>query len=82
MRRSLIFMCEAHFAILYILQLNLISRKLEEKGSISFAVLSPLGVGFVDRKSLVCLDNHFILCVSQQLSIFHFIDLIILSLWL
>ncbi|XP_073309435.1 piezo-type mechanosensitive ion channel homolog isoform X2 [Primulina huaijiensis] len=42
-RQSLILLCEAHFAILYILQLNLISRKLERKGSISVEVLSQLG---------------------------------------
>ncbi|KZV41711.1 hypothetical protein F511_32842 [Dorcoceras hygrometricum] len=35
-RQSLILLCEAHFAILYILQLNLISRRLERKGSIRF----------------------------------------------
>ncbi|KAL8548446.1 hypothetical protein ACS0TY_007665 [Phlomoides rotata] len=44
MRQSVILMCEAHFAILYILQLNLVSRKLEQKGSISFEVLSQLGL--------------------------------------
>lgn len=45
MRQSVILMCEAHFAILYILQLNLVSRKLEQKGSISLEVLSQLGLG-------------------------------------
>ncbi|KAG8370694.1 hypothetical protein BUALT_Bualt13G0010000 [Buddleja alternifolia] len=44
MRQSLILLCEAHFAILYILRLNLISRKLEQKGSISVEVLSQLGL--------------------------------------
>ncbi|KAK4418229.1 Piezo-type mechanosensitive ion channel [Sesamum alatum] len=44
MRQSLILLCEAHFAILYILQLNLVSRKLEQKGSISLDVLSQLGL--------------------------------------
>ncbi|KAI3449584.1 hypothetical protein Pfo_006249 [Paulownia fortunei] len=44
MRQSLILMCEAHFAILYILQLNLVCRKLEQKGSISLEVLSQLGL--------------------------------------
>ncbi|GFQ02354.1 piezo-type mechanosensitive ion channel homolog [Phtheirospermum japonicum] len=44
MRQSLILMCEAHFAIIYILQLNLVSRKLEQKGSMSLDVLSQLGL--------------------------------------
>ncbi|KAL0389546.1 UNVERIFIED_CONTAM: Piezo-type mechanosensitive ion channel [Sesamum calycinum] len=44
MRQSLILLCEAHFAILYILQLNLVSRKLEQKGSTSLDVLSQLGL--------------------------------------
>lgn len=57
MRQCVILMCEAHFAILYILQLNLISRKLEKKGSLSLEVLSQLGLGFIDFKSL--LDNRF-----------------------
>ncbi|KAL3647917.1 hypothetical protein CASFOL_008885 [Castilleja foliolosa] len=35
MRQCLILMCESHFAIIYILQLNLVSRKLEQKGSVS-----------------------------------------------
>ncbi|KAL2236513.1 UNVERIFIED_CONTAM: Piezo-type mechanosensitive ion channel [Sesamum indicum] len=44
MRQALILLSEAHFAILYILQLNLVSRKLEQKGSISLEVLSQLGL--------------------------------------
>ncbi|KAL6564288.1 hypothetical protein OROMI_015738 [Orobanche minor] len=44
MRQSLILICEAHFAIIYILQLNLVSRKLEQKGSMSLDVLSQLGL--------------------------------------
>ncbi|KAL7126558.1 hypothetical protein ABFS83_14G196300 [Erythranthe nasuta] len=44
MRQSLILLCEAHFAVLYILQLSLVSRKLEQKGSISMEVLSQLGL--------------------------------------
>ncbi|CAA0832071.1 Piezo-type mechanosensitive ion channel homolog [Striga hermonthica] len=44
MRQSLILMCEAHFAIIYILQLNLVSGKLEQKGSVSLDVLSQLGL--------------------------------------
>lgn len=45
-RQCLILLCEAHFAVLYILQLSLVSRELEQKGSISLEVLSELGVGF------------------------------------
>ncbi|KAK6120115.1 hypothetical protein DH2020_046151 [Rehmannia glutinosa] len=44
MRQSLILLCEAHFAVLYILQLSLVSRKLEQKGSISVEVLTQLGL--------------------------------------
>ncbi|KAL2507716.1 Piezo-type mechanosensitive ion channel-like protein [Forsythia ovata] len=44
MRQSLILLCEAHFAILYIFQLNLVSRRLEQKGSLSMEVLSQLGL--------------------------------------
>ncbi|CAA3030661.1 Hypothetical predicted protein [Olea europaea subsp. europaea] len=44
MRQSLILLCEAHFAILYICQLNLVSRRLEQKGSLSMEVLSQLGL--------------------------------------
>ncbi|XP_041993194.1 piezo-type mechanosensitive ion channel homolog [Salvia splendens] len=44
MRQSLILLCEAHFAILYILQLNVVSTKLEQEGSISLEVLSQLGL--------------------------------------
>ncbi|RVX20452.1 Piezo-type mechanosensitive ion channel-like [Vitis vinifera] len=42
--QSLILLCEVHFALLYILQLNLISRTLEEKGSISMEILSQIGL--------------------------------------
>ncbi|XP_043708760.1 piezo-type mechanosensitive ion channel homolog isoform X1 [Telopea speciosissima] len=43
-RQSLIVLCEAHFALLYILQLNLISNALEQKGSYTMEVLSQLGL--------------------------------------
>ncbi|XP_042475858.1 piezo-type mechanosensitive ion channel homolog isoform X1 [Macadamia integrifolia] len=43
-RQSLILLCEAHFALLYILQLNLISNALEQKGSFTMEVLSQLGL--------------------------------------
>ena len=42
-RKALILLCEAHFAILYILQLNFISTFLEQKGSLSMEILSQLG---------------------------------------
>ncbi|XP_075093902.1 piezo-type mechanosensitive ion channel homolog [Nicotiana tabacum] len=44
MRQSLILLCEAHFAILYILQLNLISKTLERESSLSMVILSQLGL--------------------------------------
>uniref|UniRef100_A0A5B7BCU2 Uncharacterized protein n=1 Tax=Davidia involucrata TaxID=16924 RepID=A0A5B7BCU2_DAVIN len=48
-RQSLILLCEAHFAILYILQLNLVSKTLEQDGSLSMGILSQLGL--LDRDS-------------------------------
>lgn len=42
-RQSLILLCEAHFVFLYILRLNLVSKALEEKGSLSMEILSQLG---------------------------------------
>ncbi|XVF57384.1 hypothetical protein PTKIN_Ptkin06aG0200900 [Pterospermum kingtungense] len=42
-RQCLILLCEAHFTLLYLLQLNLISTALEKKGSIAGKILSQLG---------------------------------------
>lgn len=42
-RQSLILLCETHFALLYILQINLISNALEQQGSLSMEVLLQLG---------------------------------------
>ncbi|XP_015570622.2 piezo-type mechanosensitive ion channel homolog [Ricinus communis] len=42
-RQSLIVLCEAHFALLYIFQLNIISKALEKKGSYFVDILSQLG---------------------------------------
>uniref|UniRef100_A0A2N9ELV3 Piezo-type mechanosensitive ion channel homolog domain-containing protein n=1 Tax=Fagus sylvatica TaxID=28930 RepID=A0A2N9ELV3_FAGSY len=44
LRQSLILLCETHFALLYILQLNLISKALEQKGSFAVEILSHLGL--------------------------------------
>ncbi|XP_058084087.1 piezo-type mechanosensitive ion channel homolog isoform X2 [Magnolia sinica] len=44
MRQFLVLLCEAHFAILYILKLNLISKTLEKKGSLIKEILSQLGL--------------------------------------
>ncbi|MBA0617615.1 hypothetical protein Godav_027042 [Gossypium davidsonii] len=44
MRRSLILLCEAHFALLYLLQIDLISNALEQKCSSIFEIMSQLGV--------------------------------------
>ncbi|XP_052187550.1 piezo-type mechanosensitive ion channel homolog [Diospyros lotus] len=67
-RQYLVLLCEAHFAILYILQIDLISKFLEAKGSISLGVLSQLGLlkcysswDFLEIALLVCLcavHNH------------------------
>ncbi|XP_051132241.1 piezo-type mechanosensitive ion channel homolog isoform X2 [Andrographis paniculata] len=68
MRQALVLLCESHFAILYILQLNLVSRKLEQKDSMSAAVLSQLGLleydspwNFLEIALLACfcaIHNH------------------------
>ncbi|KAJ4954572.1 hypothetical protein NE237_011355 [Protea cynaroides] len=67
-RQSLILLCEVHFALLYILQLNLISNTLEQKGSLSMEVLSQLGLvdhatswDFLEIAALACfcaVHNH------------------------
>nr|POF15845.1 piezo-type mechanosensitive ion channel like [Quercus suber] len=44
LRQSLILLCEAHFALLYILQFNLISKVLEQKGSFAMGIISQLGL--------------------------------------
>ncbi|KAK9161398.1 hypothetical protein Syun_007739 [Stephania yunnanensis] len=43
-RKSLILICEAHFALLYILRLNLVSEAAERKGTLSLEILSQLGL--------------------------------------
>ncbi|XP_044494187.1 piezo-type mechanosensitive ion channel homolog isoform X3 [Mangifera indica] len=43
-RKSLILLCEAHFALLYILQIDLISNALKQKGSLSMEILLQLGL--------------------------------------
>ncbi|KAF9669400.1 hypothetical protein SADUNF_Sadunf14G0103800 [Salix dunnii] len=44
LRQSLILLCEVHFAMLYILEINLISLALERKGSLTMEVLLQLGL--------------------------------------
>ncbi|KAL9430857.1 hypothetical protein AB3S75_026115 [Citrus x aurantiifolia] len=43
-RQSLILLCEAHFALLYLLRIDLISNALRQKGSLSMEILSQLGL--------------------------------------
>ncbi|XP_065617069.1 piezo-type mechanosensitive ion channel homolog [Quercus suber] len=43
-RESMILLCEAHFALLYILQIDLISNFLEQEGSLSMEILTQLGL--------------------------------------
>ncbi|XP_010242544.1 PREDICTED: piezo-type mechanosensitive ion channel homolog isoform X2 [Nelumbo nucifera] len=67
-RQSLILLCEAHFALLYILQLNLVHEALVQKGSLTMEILSQLGLlehasslDFLEIAMLVCLcavHNH------------------------
>ncbi|KAH7543127.1 hypothetical protein FEM48_Zijuj02G0150300 [Ziziphus jujuba var. spinosa] len=68
MRKTLILLCEAHFALIYILQLNLISKALEKKGSLLREILSELGLlnqtsaaDFLEIALLACfcsMQNH------------------------
>lgn len=60
-RRSLILLCEAHFATLYILQLNIVSEYVRQKG-LSMAILSQFGLldsytswDFLEMALLACL---------------------------
>lgn len=43
LRQSLILLCELHFAILYILQLNIVTKALEQESSVAVGILSELG---------------------------------------
>jgi len=42
-RKSLILLCEVHFALLYILEIDLVSNSLKQEGSASREVLFQLG---------------------------------------
>ncbi|KHN03769.1 Piezo-type mechanosensitive ion channel component 2 [Glycine soja] len=44
MRQALILLCEIHFSLLYVLQINLISTALEKKGSLSMEIVMQLGL--------------------------------------
>ncbi|KNA12549.1 hypothetical protein SOVF_124980 isoform B [Spinacia oleracea] len=65
-RKALILLCEAHFALLYILQINLISKKLEHAGPLTAEILSQLGLrdcswDFLETALLACfcaIHNH------------------------
>ncbi|KAK4788023.1 hypothetical protein SAY86_019342 [Trapa natans] len=43
-RQSLILLCEAHFALIYVLRISMISEALETSGSLSREILSQLGL--------------------------------------
>ncbi|KAJ7973395.1 Piezo-type mechanosensitive ion channel like [Quillaja saponaria] len=43
-RQTMILLCEAHFALLYLLQIKLISKALEQKGSFAVGILPQLGL--------------------------------------
>ncbi|XVF21838.1 hypothetical protein REPUB_Repub12eG0124200 [Reevesia pubescens] len=67
-RQSLILLCEAHFALLYLLQIDLISNALEQKGSLILEIMSQLGLlkhhsswNFLEIALLACfcaIHNH------------------------
>lgn len=68
MRRSLILLCEVHFALLYLLQVDLISNALERKSSLILETMSELGLlkhqspwNFLEIALLACfcaIHNH------------------------
>ncbi|XP_039146596.1 piezo-type mechanosensitive ion channel homolog isoform X1 [Dioscorea cayenensis subsp. rotundata] len=68
MRQALILFCEAHFSILYILQLNLVTKILGHGGSLTMEILSQLGLSgnatfgnFMEIGVLLCfcaVQNH------------------------
>ncbi|KAF5185871.1 Piezo-type mechanosensitive ion channel-like protein [Thalictrum thalictroides] len=59
--QSLILLCEAHFALLYILQLDLVSKALEGKDSLTMESLSQLGLQY-HASSLDFLQIAVLLC--------------------
>ncbi|PIA44723.1 hypothetical protein AQUCO_01700367v1, partial [Aquilegia coerulea] len=59
--QSLILLCEAHFALLYILQLDLVSEALERKDSLTMEILSQLGLQY-HTSSLDFLQIAVLLC--------------------
>ncbi|KAG0472051.1 hypothetical protein HPP92_016597, partial [Vanilla planifolia] len=60
-RKALILFCGAHFSLLYLLQLDLISRLLEQSGSFTISFLSQIGIrshtssrDFIEITVLLC----------------------------
>lgn len=53
MRRSLILLCEVHFALLYLLQVDLISNALERKSSLILETMSELGMHVFSSFNLI-----------------------------
>ncbi|XP_020701631.1 piezo-type mechanosensitive ion channel homolog isoform X9 [Dendrobium catenatum] len=51
--QALILFCGAHYSLLYLLQLDLISKTLEQRGSMTILVLSQLGIVVDDPRTLV-----------------------------
>ncbi|KAM7258251.1 hypothetical protein ACFE04_013992 [Oxalis oulophora] len=51
MRQSLVLLCQAHFALLYILKIELVSNALERKGSLSMEIIQQLGLFQQDSSS-------------------------------
>ncbi|KAK9733565.1 hypothetical protein RND81_04G075400 [Saponaria officinalis] len=61
MRKALILLCEAHFALSYIFQINVISEYLERQGSLTLEILTQLGL--LDRdKSWDFLETALLTC--------------------
>lgn len=56
--QSLILLCEVHFALLYILHLNLIAKVLDQRGSFAGEILKQLGEAITIEAPLFQVPRH------------------------
>lgn len=61
LRQAIILLCEAQFALQFILQLDLISKTLDQKGSYAFQILSQLG-----KYNFFLCENALLLYICMQ----------------
>lgn len=72
-RHTLLLLCELHFALLYSLQITLVSRALEKSGSLCLEILTQLGETLIIFRFITCdnidpftFNNLDFGCVSSQ----------------